>query len=196
MAARKRTTTPKVDETVENQENPGTSTEERGSTETPEATTPEMAPAQEVDDTVKNQESLGSAEVVDRNPDPQIVTDSTGSQFDVSKSAPELVDPDAEETAARRARLRQTEGAMNAKDFADENKDEDEDSEKKNYIVLVFVDTGLTVQGRVWRAGHECKIEDSEEARKAEEDSEGNVWYDLSAQEQKDRYGKVFFEKR
>lgn len=192
MAARKRTTTPKVDETVENQENPGTSTEKRESTETPEATTPEMAPAQEVDDTVKNQESLGSAEVVDRNPDPQIVTDSTGSQFDVSKSQPELVDPDAEETERRRAYLRQTEGAMNAKDF----REDDDESDEKNYVNIVFVESGLTVQGKVWKAGNISKLDDSPEARKAEEDTEGKVWYDQSAEEQKEKYGKVFFEKR
>jgi hypothetical protein len=158
-----------------------------------EATVPEMTPAQEVDDTVKNQESLGSAEVVDRNPEPTIVQNSTnGAFYDVSKSAPEVVDPEADENESRQNRLRQTSGALNAKDFADENADED----KPSKISLEFLESGLSASGKVWRKGEVLELDDSEEARAPYKDTEGNVWYDLSANEQKEKYGKVFFEKR
>jgi hypothetical protein len=141
-----------------------------------------------VDDTVKNQESPGAVEPVDRNPEAQIVEDN-GAQFDISKPYPELIDPDAEETEARRARLRQTDGAMNAKDLVESDEKEDEDK-----VVLEFVESGLTAEGRVWKKGQIFEI--PEGSRNRNTDSEGNVWYDLTAAQQKDRYGKVFFEKR
>jgi hypothetical protein len=190
--ARKTAAAKKVDETVVNQENPGTSTEDR-SPENDEAApaVAKAAPAHEVDETVINQESLGSGEVVDRSPEPQLVENSTGATYDVSKSSPELVDPNADETETRRNRIRQSEGVMNAKDLV-----EDDDEEKRDYVELEFVESGLTAQGRVWKKGEVLKFEDGETSRKVEADTNGNVWYDLSASEQKERYGKVFFEKR
>lgn len=185
----------KVDETVVNQENPGTSETERPSTEepTPAPETPKVAPAHEVDETVVNQESPGSGEFVDRNPEPQIVEDSAGIAYDVSKPYPELVTSDPE-TEQRRARVRHESGALDAKDI--EGADDDKKEESKDRLEIYFLETGLTAQSRVWKAGQTLVLEDNEETRKGIEDTEGNVWYDLSAEEQKKRYGKVFFEKR
>lgn len=181
-----------VDETVENQESPGKSEKDRGTTN-PEPEEPEfakMAPAHEVDITVINQESLGAGEVVDRNPDPVIVEDSAGIKYDVSKPYPELTDPENEEDSQRRARLRQTHAALNAKDLVDS------DEESTNKIELEFVETGLTAHGTVWRKGQVLSLEDNETTRQANADTNGDVWYELSADQQKERYGKVFFEKR
>lgn len=188
----RKTSTKKVDETVENQENPGTSEEARPSTDSDAsiAEVPKMAPANEVDETVVNQESPGSGEFIDRNPEPQIVEDSTGTKFDVSKPFPELVTSDPE-TEERRARIRQTEGAMNAKDLVDS---EEEDDTPK--VEIVFLESGLTAERKVWRKGQVLTLTDTPEARKLSEDTDGKVWYELSADEQKERYGKVFFEKR
>lgn len=147
------------------------------------------APANKVDETVINQESLGSGKVIDRSPEPQIVETSSGASYDVSKSSPELIDPDKEETEARRARLRQTDAALNAKDLV-----EQDDDRKK--VELEFVETGLTAQGRVWKRGEILSFEETEETRKANTDNNDDVWYELSADKQKERYGKVFFEKR
>lgn len=140
-----------------------------------------------VDDTVKNQENLGSAPVVDRS-EPVLVTDETGTTFDRSKSSPEIVDPNAEETEAYRARVRQTDAALNAKEGKDES------DAKDGEFNLEFVESGFTVMGRVWKRGQVLKIDP--EARNLEQDTEGNVWYDLSAAEQKERFGKVFFERK
>lgn len=143
-----------------------------------------------VDDTVINQESLGSGKVVDRNPEPQIVETATGASYDVSKSHPELIDPDKEETEARRARLRQTDAALNAKDLVEDS------DEQPTKVELEFVESGLTAQGRVWKRGEVLSFEETAETRKANEDNNGDIWYELSTVEQKERYGKVFFEKR
>lgn len=144
-----------------------------------------------VDETVRNQESLGSGNVVDRNPDPQLVQDPfSGATYDVSKSSPELVDPDAEENEIRKNKLRQEGGVLNAKDFESDEQDE------TPKIKLEFLESGLTAGGRVYKKGETLELEDTESARKTHEDLDGNVWYELSANEQKTRYGKVFFEKR
>jgi len=189
---RKAATPNKVDETVVNQESPGTSTEDRSPTE-PKQEVAKSAPANRVDDTVINQESLGSGEVVDRNPEPQIV-ERSGATYDVNKSYPELIDPDEEETEIRRNRLRQTDAAMNAKDLTEDNdKDDDKDSKK---VELEFVESGLTAQGRVWKKGEVLSFDETKESRKANSDLNDEVWYELSTSQQKDRYGKVFFEKR
>ncbi len=162
--------------------------------ENTEATTPAVAkaaPANKVDETVVNQESLGSGNVVDRSPEPQIVQTSSGASYDVSKSHPELVDPDAEETEARKNRLRQTDAAMSAKDLVVQ--DDNDNAEK---VELEFIESGLTAQGRVWKKGQVLSFTETEDSRKAEADLNDDVWYELSAAEQKERYGKVFFEKR
>lgn len=193
--ARKPASTNKVDETIVNQENPISSEKQRESTDTnvEEARVPEMAPAHEVDETVFNQEHPGAGELVDRNPDPVVLEDSAGIKYDVSKPYPELMsdDPEAEE---RKARIRQTEAALNAKDI--EGPEDDKDSDNRKHIEIHFLESGLTAQGTVWKKGQILRLEDSEEAHKLSADTEGNVWYDLSANAQKDRYGKVFFEKR
>lgn len=192
MATRAKKATTKVDTPVENQENPGVSENSRPSTDTKPQTpeVPKMAAANKVDDTVVNQESPGSGEMVDRQPDPVISEDSNGIKYDVSKPYPELI-VDNEEDEKRRARIRQTEGALNAKDL--EGEDSDKDRKK---IEITFLATGLTSHGSVWKAGQVLSMDDTEDNRKANEDTEGNVWYELSADEQKERYGKVFFEKR
>lgn len=190
----KKPTFNKVDETVVNQENPVTSEEIRPSTEKPvelESAVVDAAPAHEVDDTVLNQESPGTFEAVDRNPEPQIVTNEvTGADYDISKSYPELVTTDPE-TEMRRAHIRQTEGVLNAKDIEGED-----DVEEHEHIEIYFLESGLTADGRVWKAGQSLILEDNENARQSYKDTEGNVWHDLSASQQKERYGKVFFEKR
>lgn len=146
--------------------------------------------ATKVDDTVVNQESLGSGTVVDRSPESQIVDTATGASYDISKSHPELIDPDKEETEARRARLRQTDAALNAKDLIS-NVDV-----QPTKVELEFVESGLTAQGRVWKRGEVLSFEETEETRKSNEDNNGDIWYELSTVAQKERYGKVFFEKR
>jgi hypothetical protein len=185
-----------VDETVRNQENPFSEVSERESTnDTVENRVAEMAPAQEVDVTVRNQESLGSAEVVDRNPDPELVEDPiTGAIYDVSKSDRELVDPDKEETEARRARLSQTEGVLNAKEI--DGPEDQEAPETPSKFAVEFLESGLSVLGRVWKKGQILELEDVETTREQNKDTNGDIWYELSAEEQKERYGKVFFEKR
>lgn len=190
--AKKRATTKPVDETVINQESPVTSEKERESTN-PEPREDEFvkqAPANEVDITVVNQESLGAGEVVDRS-EPVIVEDAAGVKHDISGAFPQLVDDESDETAQRRARLRQTDAVMNAKDLV-----ESDDENKENTITLEFVESGLTALGTVWKKGQQVSLEDTEQAREPHKDTEGNVWFDLTAEEQKKRYGKVFFEKR
>jgi hypothetical protein len=196
MPPRKKAAEVKVDETVKNQENPGSSTEDRTPDEAPAKDAMEnAAKAQDVDVTVHNQESLGSAEVKDRNPGPQLVEDpTTGGIYDVSKADRELVDPDREETEARRARLRQTEGVMNAKDI--EGEDDQDGSESTLKFSVEFLESGFTVLGKVWKKGEILVLADSEETRNQNKDSVDSVWYELSTSEQKDRFGKVFFEKR
>jgi len=171
----RKSSTPKVDETVVNQENPGTSEEARPSTETePSPEAPKMAPANEVDETVLNQMNPGTSEV-DRNPGPQVVADSAGIEYDVSKSTPELVvDDRAEEKAARR----QNDGALNAADWREEKNDAERFS-------IYFVSTGLSTT-KVWKKGETLEV-----TAGTEED-----WMKLSASDQEDRYGRVMFERR
>jgi len=182
-----------VDKPVENQENPGTSTEERESTnpEPEVAEVPKMAPAHEVDETVHNQMNPG-LEMVDRHPEPVILEDAAGVKFDVSKPFPELItdDPEAEK---RRARVRQTESVLDAKNIEGSN---DPDNDEREHLEIEFLESGLTVAARVWKAGQVLVLEDNEASKKTHQDAEGNVWYELSADEQMERYGKVFFEKR
>jgi hypothetical protein len=156
------------------------------------ATPAKAAPVNRVDDTVVNQENPGTVESVDRNPEPQII-ESGSSFYDVNKSHPELIDPDKDETEARRARLRQTDAVMNAKDLTEDDSDKKDEGKK---VELEFVESGLTAQGKVWKKGEIFTFTETEEARKANADLNDDVWYELSTSEQKDRYGKVFFEKR
>ena len=129
--------------------------------------------------------------MVDRNPEPEIVEDDAGLKYDVSKPYPELItDTRSDEEKQESARLRQSSGVLNAKDIVPF-----EESDKK-YITIEFLEPGLTAEGHVWKKGETLRIEDSEEARRPSMDTEENVWYDLSAEEQKKRYGKVMFEKR
>jgi hypothetical protein len=147
--------------------------------------TPKVDESMVVDSTVKNQESLGSAEVVDRR-EPVLVTDDSGTTFDKSGPAPEIVDPNKDETEARNARLRQTEAALSAK--------EGKQDLSKDKVNLEFVETGLTVMGKVWKRGEVLTLDP--EARNLEQDTEGNVWYEMSTDDQKERFGKVFFERK
>ncbi len=183
----------KVDVPVQNQENPVISEKERKSTDTPEhePTVPKMAKANKVDDTVKNQENPGGAEIVDRQPDPVVYEDNAGIKYDVSKPYPELMTSNPEEDK-RKAKVRQTESVMDAKNLVDDEKQEND----HKYIEIEFVESGLTVQGRVWKAGQVLTMEDSDGNKQSNQDAEGNLWYELSAKEQKEKYGKVFFEKR
>lgn len=185
-----------VDTPVENQENPITSEEERESTDTPvddkEATKAwdKLAEANPVDETVENQENPGGGSFVDRNPEPVVFEDSAGIKYDVSKPYPELmVEEDSPEEKQRKARVRQTEAVMDAKKIGDTENDHD-------HIEIEFVETGLTVQRHVWKKGEVLVMEDNEQNRLSNSDSQGNVWYEQTADEQKERYGKVFFEKR
>jgi hypothetical protein len=182
----------KVDSTVENQENPFSHVTERESTNTDqqEPTVPKMAPANEVDETVVNQENPGGAEMVDRHPEPVIYTDDTGIKYDVGRAHPELVTSNPEEDK-RKARVRQTESVMDAKNLV-----EDEDKDSRNHIEIEFLESGLTAQGRVWKAGQVLRMEDTESNRNSNKDADGDLWYELSKEEQKNKYGKAFFEKR
>jgi hypothetical protein len=129
--------------------------------------------------------------MVDRHPDPVILEAANGTQYDISKSSPELVQADQEEVEARRARVRQTDSVFDAKNLVEAP----EDTEKK-YIELEFVAAGLTVQGKVWKRGEVLRMEATEATRKANQDTKGNVWYELSADEQQEKYGHVKFERR
>jgi hypothetical protein len=185
-----------VDVPVENQENPVISEEARESTDEPaddkEATKAwdKLAEANPVDETVENQENPGAGTFVDRHPEPVIFEDSAGIKYDVSKPFPELVtEEDSPEEKQRKARVRQTEAVLDAKKIGDTDNDHD-------HIEIEFLETGLTVQRRVWKKGQVLIMEDNEQNRLSNSDSQGNVWYEQSAEEQKERYGKVFFEKR
>lgn len=170
MPPRKR----KVDETVENQLNPGTSETERASTQHQgnEPQVAKMAPAMEVDETVENQINPG-INMIDRNPGQQIVTDSAGIAYDVSKTTPELIQEDREE---EKNAIRQKEGALNAADWRE---DEQESTE------VYFLEGGLTTN-RVWKKGETLRVPKGEEFD----------WMNLSGKEQEDLYGRVMFEKR
>lgn len=162
----------------------------------PRKTAAKAAPAKptevtKVDATVLNQESPGSLDVVDRSAGPQIIESTSGATYDISKAHPELVDSDRDATEARRARVLQTDAAMNAKDF-----NESASVTEGVRFELEFVESGLTAQGRVWKKGEILSFVETEETRKANADLNDDVWYELSTSEQKDRYGKVFFEKR
>lgn len=192
MAAAKprKSATPKVDEPVVNQENPGSSETERPSTEeVQEPVVPKMAPANEVDETVVNQESPGTHEAVNRNPEPNIVADSAGIKYDLNKTpSPELVQEDRE---AELNRTRQTEGALNAADWRDEDADKD-----KKYVEVEFLESGFTVSRKVWKKGEIFKEEDNDIFRLYNDNGDGTFWFDQTADEQRKRYGKVLFEKR
>lgn len=182
-----------VDETVRNQMNPGTSTVERESTDTPAEpgeVNKNIAPTLPVDEVVENQMNPG-INMVDRQPDPVILEDSAGIKYDVSKSYPELIqEKDAPEEQARRARMRQQEAVLDAKKIGEEV------DTGKDYIVLEFVETGLTAQGHVWKKGEVLRMEDTDENRSSNADTNGDVWYELSSAEQEKRFGHVKFERR
>jgi hypothetical protein len=166
-----------VDETVVNQENPGTSEEARPSTE-PDvdkaAVPPKMAPAFPVDETVVNQENPGTF-AVNRAPEPQIVTDSAGIAYDVSKGpSPELVQDGREED---KNRIRQTEAALDAR--SEPTKDDD-------YFTINFIESGLTYAQTVWKKGEFVQVHKSKE----------KPWMSMSDDEQKRRFGRVKFERR
>jgi hypothetical protein len=168
-----------VDETVENQENPVQSEEDRSEesseVEDKEATKAwdTLAPAAEVDETVVNQMFPGE-NMVDRNPGPQIVADSAGVTYDVSKPVPELIDPSAEETEQERARAKQTGAAMNAADFREENEDN---------VTIEFVSTGLSAFRHVWKQGEVLRYK--KDAMRP--------WMKQSREEQEERYGRQMF---
>jgi hypothetical protein len=48
--------------------------------------------------------------------------------------------------------------------------------------------------GKVWKRGEVLTLDP--EARNLEQDTEGNVWYEMSTDDQKERFGKVFFERK
>lgn len=164
----------------------------RKTTSAAKATPAKSAPVNKVDDTVVNQENPGTVEPVERNPEPQII-ESGSASYDVNKSHPELIDPEKDETEARRARLRQTDAVMNAKDLTEDDSEKKDEGKK---VELEFVESGLTAQGKVWKKGEVLSFTETEESRKANADLNDDVWYELSTSQQKDRYGKVFFEKR
>lgn len=172
MAAKKKA----VDKTVENQENPVQSEVSRESTETkPEpAEYVKNVPAHEVDETVENQMNPG-INMVDRNPDPEIVTDSAGIAYDVSKAYPELVD--TEDREAEKNKIRQDNAVLDART----DKDNDED-----LIEIEFLENGFTTS-RVWKKGETLRVhKDGEEP-----------WMNLSEKEQKDLYsGRKMFERK
>lgn len=175
-----------VDEPVKNQENPGTSETERGSTErTQPAEVPSMAPAQEVDEVVQNQENPGLHEPVDRS-EPQIVTDSAGISYDVSKSPAELVTSDPEDEK-RKAELKQSTAALDGRT----EKDDD-----KKYIEIEFLESGITAARRVWKAGEVLRVEDSDSGISAHRSATGNVWFEMSESEQREKYGKPMFKRK
>jgi hypothetical protein len=165
-----------VDEPVANQENPGTSETERPSTEVEqEYYVPEMAPAMEVDETVVNQEHPGTS-AVNRDPEPQLVTDEAGVTFDMSKTpVPEIVEDASRE--AEKNRIRQSKAVLDAR----EGREDD-----KNFFSLEFVESGLTYAQRVWKKGEVVEVPKSRQ----------KAWMDLSASEQEERWGHVKFEKR
>jgi hypothetical protein len=178
MAAKPRkSTTQAVDPTVVNQENPGTSEEARPSTETDQdkaAVPPKMAPAFPVDDTVLNQENPGTI-AVDRNPGPQVVTDSAGVAYDVSKGpSPEIIQDDREE---EKNRIRQTEAALDARS---------EPTDDEDYFTIYFTESGLTYAQTVWKKGEYVQVHKSRE----------KPWMSMSDEDQKRRFGRVKFERR
>lgn len=191
MPPRKKAATTRVDETVVNQENPVVSEEARESTDTPEQDpdVAKLAEANKVDETVENQEAPLEGTYVDRNPGPEVYEDTAGIKYDVSKPYPELMDETSEDEKKRRAYVRQTEGALNAADWREEDND-------KNYLEVEFLESGFTIDRKVWKKGEVYRVEDSEDFRKQAADIEGNFWFDQTASQQKERYGRVMFEKR
>lgn len=176
-APKKAAAAPKpVDEPVKNQENPGTSETERPSTEkTNEPEVAKTAPANDVDETVVNQEHPGTS-AVDRNPEPQLVTEDSGVTYDISKSpAPEIVS-DVDE--AEKNRIRQTHAALDAR--------HDPERDDKDSFIIDFLESGLTYAQRVWKKGEYVKVPNDRQ----------KAWMDLSAAQQKERWGHVKFEKR
>jgi hypothetical protein len=172
-----------VDEPVENQMNPGLSEKDRSEDDSAEEEDKEatkawdtLAPAQKVDETVENQMNPG-INMVDRTPDRQIVADSAGITYDVSKSYPELVDPEREANLAAKGKMRHDEAVLNAKDFRKEGDEND------NNVSIEFVNTGLSALGHVWRAGETVRVA-KDKIR---------PWMKQSESEQEERYGKVMF---
>jgi len=176
MARPRKAVPAKVDETVINQENPGTSETARPSTEEKQApAVAKAAPAMEVDETVVNQEHPGTS-AVNRDPDPQLVTSESGVTFDISKSPhPEIV---VNTDDAEKNRRRQTSAVLDARS---------EDKEDNNdFFTLKFLETGLTYAQRVWKKGEETEVPKDR----------AKAWMDMSDEAQIKRWGKVKFEKR
>lgn len=214
MAARaKKSTAPKVDPTVENQENPVINAEERPSTETTEEPkVAEMAPAMEVDDTVKNQENPGSSE--EERP-----STNTEQEFFVPKMAPAM---EVDETVVNQEAPGTVEVNRNPEPdlYTDEQSGvtydvskspapeivSDIDEAERNrvrqteavldaresreddddFFTLEFVDNGLTYAQRVWKKGETVEVPKSR----------AKAWMELSSSEQEERWGNVKFEKR
>lgn len=147
-----------------------------------------VKPAPVIDETVENQNNPG-VNMVDRQPEPVVVEGDNGVQYDISKPSPELIVEDPANNADRN-RIRQTEAVLNAKDSSTSVESD------KGYVVLEFMVTGLTAQGRVWKKGEVLRMEDNDENRTSNTDTKGNVWYELSADDQEKRFGHVKFERR
>lgn len=132
--------------------------------------------AKVVDETVVNQEHPGTS-AVNRDPDPQLVTDTnSGVTFDISKSpAPEIVKDDSDE--AEKNRLRQTSAALDGRT---------EKSNNDESFTIAFLETGLTYAQRVWKRGEEVQVPKDR----------AKLWMEMTPEAQIDRWGKVKFEKR
>lgn len=188
-AAKKAAEAPKVDETVVNQENPGTSEKDRSPENDSEKEAPvaKMAAAHKVDETVVNQESPGSTKAVDRNPGPDLVESRDGFLYDYSKTPdPQLVEDDR---TAEKNRIRQTQSVMDAAEFRETSDDAD-------YVEVEFLESGFTVNQRVWKKGEVLREADNDAFRRAAARADGSYWFDMNAEDQKKSYGKVMFEKR
>jgi hypothetical protein len=204
---------PAVDETVVNQENPGTSDEVRPSTETTEE--PEVAKvaeANDVDITVHNQEtpvvdvqdrSEKTNEGKDENPyvevapanevDPTVENQMNPGVNMVNRTPEDQVVTDS---AGIEYKLNsgpypelvveddeEEKNAIKQSTAVLDARDHDE-LEKQNKIY--FVKSGLTAQRRVWKKGETLYYTDEQH-----ED-----WMDMSDQDQEERFGHVKFEKR
>lgn len=214
MARAKKTVSNKVDETVVNQENPGTSNvTERPSTETvsePEVAV--MAPAQEVDETVENQENPGSSEkerpstnvgqeyyVPEMAPanevDETVVNQEAPGTVEVNRNPePDLytdeqtgVTYDVSKSPAPEivSDLDETEkNRVRQTEAVLDARESREDDE--DFFTLEFVESGLTYSQRVWKKGETVDVAKNR----------AKAWMDLSPSEQEERWGQVKFEKR
>lgn len=201
-----------VDDTVKNQEDPGTdSVKERPSTEESKpAEVAKMAKAQKVDETVENQENpVKSAK--DRgttNPEPEEpeyakmapameVDDVVKNQLNpginmVDRQEPVIVT----DSAGIKYDLSKSEPELVQEDrSAEKNAIRQQNAvlnaadwreDNPDVYEIVFLEDGFTTD-RVWKKGEVLRVEEGKE-----ED-----WMKLSAKEQKDLYkGRVMFEKR